>query len=65
MFPFDLLSDEDGAVSISYGVSTKESIRSPRKSVLIAPDGKIVISYEEVIPTDHPEKVLADISSLD
>ena len=65
MFPYDLLSDENGLMSIAYGVSTKESTRSPRKSVLIAPDGKIAVSYDEVIPAEHPEKVLLDINSLD
>ena len=64
MFPFDLLSDESGQVSIAYGVSTQDSTRSPRKSVLIAPDGKIAISYDEVIPAEHSERVLSDINSL-
>ena len=63
-FPYDLLSDADGAVSISYGVSDPDSGRSPRKSVLIGPDGKVTASYDAVTPADHPEQVITDIDQL-
>ena len=38
--------------------------RTPRKSVLIGPDGKVAASYEKVTPADHPAQVLADIDRL-
>ena len=63
-FPYDLLSDEDGAVSIAYGVSEPDSTRSPRKSVLIGPDGKIAASYDEVTPADHPSQIIADLDAM-
>ena len=40
-FPYDLLSDEKGVVSIAFGVSEPGNVRSPRKSVLIGPDGRL------------------------
>ena len=63
-FPYDLLSDTDGSVSIAYGVSEPDSARSPRKSVLISPDGKVAVSYDTVKPADHPTQVLADLDRL-
>lgn len=63
-FPYDLLSDEGGAVSIAYGVSEPDSAYSPRKSVLIGPDGKIAVAYDEVTPADHPAQVIADLDGL-
>ncbi len=63
-FPYDLLSDADGAVSVAYGVSDADSPRSPRKSVLIGPDGTVARAYDEVKPADHPAQVLADLDAL-
>ena len=62
--PYDLLSDADGAVSIAYGVSEPDSPRSPRKSVLIGPDGKVAAAYDAVTPADHPAQVIADLDGL-
>ena len=58
------MSDEDGTVSIAYGVSEPDSPRSPRKSVLIGPDGKVAASYNAVTPADHPAEVIADLDKL-
>ncbi|RZO36535.1 MAG: redoxin domain-containing protein [Rhodospirillaceae bacterium] len=63
-FPYDLLSDEEGAVSIAFGVSEPDSTRSPRKSVLIGPDGKVAVAYDEVTPADHPGQVIADLDGM-
>ena len=63
-FPYDLLSDADGAVSIAYGVSEPDSPRSPRKSVLIGPDGKVAAAYDAVTPADHPAEVISDLDDL-
>jgi len=51
-------------MSIAYGVSETDSPRSPRKSVLIGPDGKIAVAYEAVTPADHPAQVIADLDGL-
>lgn len=51
-------------MSIAYGVSDADSPRSPRKSVLIAPDGSVAVAYDAVKPADHPAQVLADLDGL-
>ena len=63
-YSYDLLSDEDGAMSRAYGVADADSQRSPRKSVLIAPDGTVAATYHEVAPADHPDQVLNDLKAL-
>ena len=63
-FPYDLLSDLDKSASIAYGVATAEDPRTPRRSVLIAPDGTVAASYATVKPAEHPDRVLADLDSL-
>jgi peroxiredoxin Q/BCP len=63
-FPYDLLSDEEGVMSIAFGVSEPDSARSPRKSVLIGPDGKVVITYDKVTPADHPGLVIDDLDGM-
>tara|TARA_R110000868_G_scaffold46376_15_gene153336 strand:+ start:12459 stop:12617 length:159 start_codon:yes stop_codon:yes gene_type:complete len=51
-------------MSVAYGVSEPDSPRSPRKSVLIGPDGNIAVAYDAVTPADHPAQVIADIDAL-
>ena len=63
-FPYDLLSDENGQVSIAYGVSESDSARSPRKSVLLDPNGSVAVAYDEVKPADHPDQVLSDLAKF-
>ena len=63
-FPYDLLSDLDKAASIAFGVATEEDERTPRRSVLIAPDGTVAASYATVKPAEHPDRVLADLDAL-
>ena len=63
-FPYDLLSDLDKSASIAYGVATADDQRTPRRSVLIAPDGTVAASYATVKPAEHPARVLADLDSL-
>ena len=58
------MSDEDGAVSVAFGVSELDSPRSPRKSVLIGPDGKVVASYDAVKPADPPAEIIADLDGI-
>ena len=63
-FPYDLLSDKDGAISIAFGVSEPDSARSPRKSVLIGPDGKVAATYDKVTPVDHAGQVIDDLDGM-
>jgi len=45
-------------------VATAEDARTPRRSVLIGPDGIVARSYATVKPADHPDAVLADLDAL-
>ena len=63
-FPYDLLSDGDGKMSVAYGVSEPGAARSPRKSVLVGPDGSVAVAYDAVVPAEHPDAVLADLDRL-
>ena len=63
-FPYDLLSDLDKSASIAYGVATADDQRTPRRSVLIAPDGTVAASYATVKPAEHPDRVLADLDTF-
>ncbi len=48
-------------MTVAFGVAEPGAARSPRKSVLIGPDGKIAKAYDTVVPAEHPDQVLADI----
>lgn len=63
-YPYELLSDSDGAMSRAYGVAAAGQPVAPRKSVLIAPDGTVAIAYDEVAPADHPGQVLEDLKGF-
>jgi len=58
-FPYDLLSDVDGAMSRAYGALAEGATRASRVSLLIDPDGKVLASWPEVSPASHAEDVLA------
>ena len=63
-FPYDLLSDEDAAVSAAYGAKVDGKATPARVSVLIGADGRIAKAYDTVKPADHPAEVLADLASM-
>ena len=58
-FPYDLLSDVDGAMSRAYGALAEGATRASRVSVLVDPDGKVLACWPEVTPASHAEDVLA------
>jgi thioredoxin-dependent peroxiredoxin len=60
-FPYDLLSDEDGAVSQLYGAAEAGAEKAARISVLVGADGKVSKAYATVKPPEHPDEVLADL----
>ena len=61
-FPYDLLCDQDRAVSLAYGAAdSTDAPRSGRISYLIGTDGKIAKVYGTVVPAEHPDQVLADL----
>ena len=64
-FPFNLLSDEDRSVSMSYGAAKKPRQWFARRiSYLIDPEGCIARVYEKVRPGKHPDEVLATLDAL-
>jgi len=64
-FPFDLVCDEDRAVSMRYGAAeTPDQTYPARVSFLIDPKGRIARAYGTVKPAEHPEEVLAALDEL-
>ena len=64
-FPFDLLCDEDRAVSMRYGAAASADQQYPaRISYLIDPEGRIARVYGKVVPAEHPGEVLAALDEL-
>ena len=64
-FPFDLLSDEDRAMSMRYGAAQSADQKHPaRISYLIDPEGRIARVYGAVKPAEHPDEVLAALDEI-
>ena len=64
-FPFDLLSDEDRSVSISYGTAKGPGQWFARRvSYLVDPEGRIARVFEKVRPARHADEVLAALDEL-
>lgn len=59
-FNFDLLSDEDGSVTLAYGADRGDPSkpRSNRITYVIDPDGRVARVYADVKPEGHPREVL-------
>ncbi len=68
--PFDLLSDEDGAVASDYGSYGEKTMFGNtfdgvfRNTYLVDPDGRIAAVYPKVHPEGHADEVLEDIAGL-
>lgn len=61
-FPFTLLSDRTGEMSVAYGACTSaDQTTAKRVSYLIDEHGTVVKAYAKVSPSAHPEEVLADL----
>ena len=62
--PFDLLSDEDGAVSSAYDSYGEKNVFGNevegvfRNTYVVGPDGDIVAAFEGVDPEEHADEVL-------
>lgn len=67
--PFDLLSDEDGAVSTAYDSYGEKNMFGNtfdgvfRNTVVVGPDGDVVAAFEGVDPEDHATEVLDAIEA--
>jgi len=67
--PFDLLSDEDGAVSTAYDSYGEKKMFGNtfdgvfRNTFVVGPDGDLVAVFEGVDPDEHATEVLEAIES--
>jgi peroxiredoxin Q/BCP len=63
--PFDLLSDEDGAVSRAYDSYGEKNVFGNvtegvfRNTYVVGPDGTVTHAFESVDPEGHADEVLA------
>ncbi len=63
-FPFDLLSDPSRETAMAYGAADSPDTEYPaRISYLIDENGRIAKAYAKVVPSVHPEEVLADLAA--
>ncbi len=63
-FPFRLLSDSDRDLAVKVGAAdTKDQPVAKRISYLIGPDGKVKVSYANVVPQTHATDVLSSMST--
>jgi len=64
--PFDLLADESGKVTDSYGalLDLKVVKFAKRHSFIIDPQGKIAKVYRSVSPKEHVREVMEDLADL-
>jgi thioredoxin-dependent peroxiredoxin len=59
-FPYKLLCDTDGALSVAYGAADSPSAgRAKRISYLIGPDGTIERAWSKVDAAAHADDVLS------
>lgn len=62
--PFDLLTDEDGAVAKLLGVETYAIIGiHKRQSLLIGADGRLIAFFGAVDPETHADEVLEKLAA--
>ncbi len=64
--PFDLLSDEDGAVSAAYDSYGEKNVFGNEvtgvfRNTFVVRDGEVVAVYEGVDPENHAEEILGDL----
>ncbi len=62
--PFDLLADEDAAVSRAYGVSTLMGRMARRVTFIISPEGRIARVMEDIRTGSHDAQVLDALREL-
>ena len=68
--PFDLLSDEDGAVAGAYDSYGEKTIGGEdvtgtfRNTYVVGPNGEIVAAHEGVSPDGHADELLRDLDEL-
>jgi peroxiredoxin Q/BCP len=64
-FPFPLLSDTKRTLAVEVGAADSPSrLWARRISYLVGPDGKVLVAYPEVTPSEHATQVLGDIQKL-
>ncbi len=62
--PFPLIADTAGTWATAFGVGSTLGFME-RVSFLVAPDGKIAMTYPSVDPGVHAAEILADVEKLE
>lgn len=62
--PFPLIADTSGAWAAAFGVDSTLGFME-RVSFLVAPDGKIAMTYPSVDPGLHASQILGDVERLE
>lgn len=64
-FPFELWTDDDKVLALTYGSVDSASTRFPgRVTVLLDSDGSWLLNYDPVNPITSPQEVLEDCRAL-
>jgi peroxiredoxin Q/BCP len=64
-FPYPLLCDTERKVGLAYGAATPSSGGfAKRISYVIGEDGKVLLAYPKVSPSEHLDQVLKDLAAL-
>ncbi len=61
---FAVAADTDGAVASAYDAKMALKAHATRTSYVIAPDGRIVMSYSDKAPDEHVTRSLAAVRAL-
>lgn len=62
-FPFRLLCDTDRAMGLAYGAAdAPDAGYAKRISYVIDEEGRVLLAYAKVNPSEHLDQVLGDLS---
>ncbi len=63
-FPYPLLCDADRSVGLDYGAArTADEGYAKRISYVIDEEGKVLLVYAQVVPSEHLDTILRDLGS--
>lgn len=64
-FSFDLWTDDDRTLAVTYGAAANASqAYANRKTMILDATGELVLVYDSVGPSSHPQQVLDDCTVL-
>lgn len=64
-FAFELWTDDDRTLALTYGAATRPDQAAPsRKTFILDAEGDLVLVYDSVGVSAHPQEVLEDCQLL-